>query len=144
MKNGKKSDTVIFNVKLLEALGSIPQYGAVYEDNGQLYLLVSDNRDDKDTFNMQSIYDWNATQEDKRPRLLFTLTRKMISQAPSIAERSRYTVDVNHKYTGELAEYPVSYHSEVERGRQDKTSRAEFLIDPGITVSSVLEQDSDV
>lgn len=140
----KKSTTVIFNVKLLEELGNIPQYGSVYEENGKNYLLVSDDEGDKDTFNMQTISDWNTRQEDKKPRLVFALTRKMMSQAPSIAERSRYTVDVNHKYTGELAEYPVSYHSEVERGPQDKTSHSEFLKEPGITISSVFELDSDV
>lgn len=139
----KKSSSVIFNVKLLQELKTMPVYGAVYEENGQLYLLVSDDKEDKDTFNMQRIFDRNINQEDTLPRLLFALTRQMVSQAPSIAERSRYTVDVNQNYTGELAEFPISYHSDVERGSQDKTSRAEFLIDPGITVSSVMEQDSD-
>ena len=136
----KKSSSVIFNVKLLEELKSIPKYGAVYEENGQLSLLVSDDKEDKDTFSMQRIFDRNINQEDTQPRLLFALTKSMVSQAPSIAERSRYTVDVNQKYTGELAEFPISYHSDVERGSQDKTSRAEFLTDPGITVSSVMEQ----
>ena len=136
----KRSSSVIFNVKLFEALDAIPKFGAVYEENGRLYLLVSDDDDDKKTFNMQRIYDRNIRQEQKLPRPIFALTRQMISQAPSIAERSRYTVDVNDQYRGELVEYPISYHSEVERGSKDKTSQAEFLNDPGITISSVMQE----
>ena len=136
----KRSSSVIFNVKLLEALETIPEFGAIYEEDGRLYLLVSDDNDDKETFNMQKIYDRNIRQEEKLPRPIFALTGQMISQAPSIAERSRYTVDVNDRYTGKLADYPISYHSEVERGSKDKTSRAEFLNDPGITISSVMQE----